>query len=119
MTTTKTDELDALAESWERRIAYLETKIERTGCHEDQALGIQACVDDLRAYLESASPSASDARLTAVSSTAWLDALRLCVASAKSLKCMAEGEDDGLAADVATLQDHLEELCRQMESASN
>ena len=44
----------------------------------------------------------------------WLDALRTCIASAKSLKAISEGEDDELSADVATLQDHLEELLRQM-----
>lgn len=83
MTDTERDRLQALAERWERRIEHLENRVCRTGCDEDQARGLQECVDDLRSYLESAgperkSPEVSRSAVAPGSAAEWKDlALRL------------------------------------------
>lgn len=120
MNDTKTVELDALAGRWERRIEHLENRVCRTGCDEDQARGIQECVDDLRAYLESASPERQSAGNLAVSSSAWLDARSEIVASAASLMQMSETQGDcALWKACHAHYNRLIELCRQDERASN
>lgn len=54
-----------LVESWERRIEALENRPMRTYADQDLALGIQECLDDLRAYMEKHSTVGSEPPLAA------------------------------------------------------